>query len=75
MGRVYNIGYRKIKIPQKVIDQIITWNTEARDDVRFDEKVTHLLLLSLVHKDKLCASIVDDDVMEFVKGMSCVLVN
>lgn len=60
-----------VKIPQKVIDQIIAWNTgPARDDVRYDERMVHLLLLSLVHNDQLCASVVSDDVMKFVEGLN-----
>lgn len=58
-----------MKIPQKVVDKIVEWNTGSeRDDVRFDKKICHSLLLSLVHKDQLSASMVNDDVMTFIKG-------
>lgn len=69
-GRVYEIGKTLVKVPQKVVDKIIEWNIgPERDDARYDRKICHSLLLSLVHKDQLRASIVDDDVMEFIKGI------
>lgn len=66
---MYDIGKTLIKIPQKVVDKIIEWNTgPERDDIRYDRKICHSLLLSLVHKDRLRESVVSDDVMEFIKG-------
>lgn len=69
MGRVYDVGGKLRKIPQKVVDKIIEWNSgPERDDVRFDKKICHSLLLSLVHKEQLRDSLVDDDTLEFIKG-------
>lgn len=69
-GRVYEIGKTLVKVPQKVVDKIIEWNTgPERDNLCYDRKICHSLLLSLVHKDLLRKSVVSDDVMEFIKGI------
>lgn len=58
-----------IEIPTKAVDKIIEWNTGIkRDDIRYDKKVCQSLLLSLVAKKQLQESVVDADVMRFIKG-------
>lgn len=58
-----------IEIPKKAVDKIIEWNVgEKRHDLRYDRKICQSLLLSLIAKEELRQSIVDDKVMEFIKG-------
>lgn len=65
------IGKQKIGIPNKAIDKIIQWNeVPKRDDDRFDRKICHSLLFSLVIKNDLAKFKVSDEVMTFIKGMS-----
>ncbi|XP_055312022.1 uncharacterized protein LOC129574267 [Sitodiplosis mosellana] len=67
-GRVYKIGKRYILIPKKAVDKMSEWNTGLkRDDIRYDKKFCQALLLSLVDKQQLKQSIVDADVMQFIR--------
>lgn len=49
----------------KAVAKIIEWNETKRDDEKYDRKVCHSLLLSLVAKEQL--QVVNEAVMKFVK--------
>lgn len=73
-GRVYKIGAKLIEIPKKAVDKIIEWNTGfKRDDVRYDKKICHSLLLCLVAKAQLQKAVVEPDVIRFIKGKICTI--
>lgn len=51
------------------MEKIIEWNQGAkRDDTKYDKKICQSLLLSLVDKEKIFKSEIDDEVLQFIKG-------
>lgn len=66
---MYKIGTKLIEIPAKAVTKIIEWNDGTkRENVNYDRKICHSLLLSLVSKEQLKASVVSDEVMQFIEG-------
>lgn len=66
-GRIYKVGAKLIVIPKNAVDKIIEWNQgPKREDIIYDRKICHSLLLSLVCKDQLSAGKIDDEVIKFI---------